>query len=55
MRRRTRRIFLKPPRIDVTGQAVASPTPYEDTKLKLDHIMKELAGTEITVTKKTSV
>ena len=43
------------PRIDVTGQAVASPTPSDETKLKLDHIMKEVAGTEITVTKKTTV
>src|SRR6476620_7898899 len=43
------------PRIDVNGQAVASPTPHDDTKLKLDHIMKEVAGTEITVTKKTNV
>jgi len=43
------------PRIDVTGEAVASPTPSDETKLKLDHIMKEVAGTEITVTKKATV
>ena len=43
------------PRIDVTGQALAWPTPSDETKLKLDHIMKEVAGTEITVTKKTTV
>jgi len=45
------------PPVEVTGQGLASPspTPYDDTKLKLDHIMKEVAGTEITVTKKATV
>src|ERR1041385_1447139 len=41
--------------LEVTGQPVASPTPSDETRLKLDHIMKELSGTEITVTKKATV
>ncbi len=43
-------------RVTVTGEAVPSPTPNrEDYKAKLDHIMKEVSGTEITVTKKATV
>ena len=42
-------------RIVVQGQAVPSPTPYDDWKAKLDHIMSEVSGTEITVTKKATV
>ena len=41
--------------LEITGQPVASPTPSDETRLKLDHIMKELSGTEITVTKKATV
>ena len=41
--------------IEVTGQPVPSPTPSDDTRPKLNHIMKEVAGTEITVTKKATV
>lgn len=41
--------------LQVTGQAIASPTPREDTRRKLQHIMKEVSGTEITVTKKATV
>jgi Fe(3+) dicitrate transport protein len=41
--------------VTVTGEAVPSPTPSEDWKAKLDHIMPEVSGTEITVTKKATV
>ena len=41
------------PTIEVHGQAVASPTPSQDDfRAKLDHIMREVEGTQITVTKK---
>jgi Fe(3+) dicitrate transport protein len=43
------------PRLEVTGQPLASPTPWDDRKAKLDHIMSEVSGTEITVTKKATV
>lgn len=43
------------PRLEVTGQPIASPTPPEDTRRKLNDIMKEVSGTEITVTKKATV
>ncbi|MEP6699128.1 MAG: TonB-dependent receptor, partial [Verrucomicrobiota bacterium] len=42
-------------RIIVTGQPVPSPTPHDDWKAKLDHIMSEVSGTQITVTKKATV
>ncbi len=43
-------------RIEVTGQAIPNPTPYENQwKAKLNHIMPEVSGTEITVTKKATV
>ena len=42
-------------RIIVTGQPIASPTPHDDWKAKLDHIMSEVSGTQITVTKKATV
>src|ERR1700686_1903587 len=41
--------------VTVTGEAVPSPTPSEDWKAKRDHIMPEVSGTEITVTKKATV
>lgn len=40
------------PPILVRGEAVPSPTPHDDWKAKLDHIMSEVSGTEITVTKR---
>jgi Fe(3+) dicitrate transport protein len=43
------------PRLEVTGQAVPTPTPQDDIRPKLNHIMKEVSGTEITVTKKATV
>jgi Fe(3+) dicitrate transport protein len=42
-------------RVIVTGQTLPSPTPNEDWKAKLDHIMPEVSGTQITVTKKATV
>jgi Fe(3+) dicitrate transport protein len=44
------------PRVVVTGENVPSPTPNpDDTRPKLEHIMKEVSGTQITVTKKATV
>src|ERR1700760_2326980 len=43
-------------RIVVEGQPVSSPTPSpDDTRPKLQHIMREVSGTQITVTKKATV
>jgi Fe(3+) dicitrate transport protein len=42
-------------RVTVVGGPVPSPTPYDDWKAKLDHIMSEVSGTQITVTKKATV
>ena len=36
----------------VTGEAVATPTPHDNFREMRQHIMPEVAGTEITVTKK---
>ena len=43
------------PQLIVRGEAVPSPTPHDDWKAKLDHIMSEVSATEITVTKKATV
>src|SRR6187431_317905 len=44
---------MEEPRIVVTGTAVPEPTPsHDDFRAKLDHIMREVDGTQITVTKK---
>lgn len=43
-------------RVIVTGQTLPTPTPNpDDTRPKLEHIMKEVSGTQITVTKKATV
>lgn len=43
-------------RVIVHGETVASPTPNpDDTRPKLEHIMREVSGTQITVTKKATV
>lgn len=43
-------------RVIVTGENVPSPTPNpDDTRPKLEHLMKEVSGTQITVTKKATV
>ncbi|HEX4630023.1 MAG TPA: TonB-dependent receptor [Chthoniobacterales bacterium] len=41
--------------INVTGEPVATPHPHDDTRPKLEHIMREVSGTQITVTKKATV
>jgi Fe(3+) dicitrate transport protein len=41
--------------IEVTGEPLATPHPHDDTRPKLDHIMREVSGTQITVTKKATV
>src|SRR5664279_848992 len=41
-------------RVVVTARPIDSPTP-DDTRPKLEHIMKEVSGTQITVTKKATV
>src|SRR3954470_18138793 len=41
--------------INVTGEPVATPHPHDDTRPKLEHIMREVDGTQITVTKKATV
>jgi Fe(3+) dicitrate transport protein len=44
---------INAPEITVTGTAIPSPTPSQDDhRAKLDHIMREVEGTQITVTKK---
>lgn len=43
------------PEITVTGEPLATPHPHDDTRPKLEHIMREVAGTQITVTKKATV
>ena len=43
------------PQIVVRGETIPQPTPHDDWKAKLDHIMSEVSGTEITVTKKATV
>ncbi|HKP92342.1 MAG TPA: TonB-dependent receptor plug domain-containing protein [Chthoniobacterales bacterium] len=40
------------PGITVTGEPLATPHPHDDTRPKLEHIMREVDGTQITVTKK---
>src|ERR1051325_1888006 len=42
-------------RITVTAEPVATPHPHDDTRPKLEHIMREVSETQITVTKKASV
>jgi Fe(3+) dicitrate transport protein len=41
--------------INVTGEPVATPHPHDDTRPKLEHIMREVTDTQITVTKKATV
>ena len=41
--------------ITVTGEPLATPHPHDDTRPKLEHIMREVSGTQITVTKKATV
>jgi Fe(3+) dicitrate transport protein len=41
--------------VEVTGEPVATPHPHDDTRPKLEHIMREVSETQITVTKKATV
>ncbi len=42
-------------RVTVTGEAVPTPTPYDNWREMRQHIMPEVSGTQITVTKKATV
>jgi Fe(3+) dicitrate transport protein len=42
-------------RIIVTAEPVATPHPHDDTRPKLEHIMREVSETQVTVTKKATV
>jgi Fe(3+) dicitrate transport protein len=42
-------------KIEVVGAPVATPHPHDDTRPKLEHIMREVSETQITVTKKATV
>ena len=42
-------------RIIVTAESVATPHPHDDTRPKLEHIMREVSETQVTVTKKATV
>src|SRR6516165_1967414 len=46
---------VQAPGVVVTGEAVATPTPHDNFREMRQHIMPEVAGTEITVTKKATV
>jgi Fe(3+) dicitrate transport protein len=42
-------------RITVTGEPVATPTPHDNFREMRQHIMPEVSGTEIIVTKKATI
>jgi Fe(3+) dicitrate transport protein len=42
-------------RVTVTGEAIPSPTPHDNWREMRQHIMPEVSGTQITVTKKATV
>jgi hypothetical protein len=46
---------VQAPGVVVTGEAIASPTPHDNFREMRQHLMPEVAGTEITVTKKATV
>jgi hypothetical protein len=41
--------------VTVTGEPIPTPTPYDNWREMRQHIMPEVSGTEITVTKKATV
>jgi hypothetical protein len=43
---------VQAPDVVVTGEAIATPTPHDNFREMRQHIMPEVAGTKITVTKK---
>ena len=42
-------------RVTVTGEAIPTPTPHDNWREMRQHIMPEVSGTQITVTKKATV
>jgi Fe(3+) dicitrate transport protein len=46
---------VEAPGVVVTGEAIATPTPHDNFHEMRQHIMPEVAGTKITVTKKATV
>jgi Fe(3+) dicitrate transport protein len=46
---------VQAPPVTVMGEAVATPTPYDNWHAMRQHIMPEVSGTKITVTKKATV
>jgi Fe(3+) dicitrate transport protein len=46
---------VQSPDVVVTGEAIATPTPHDNFREMRQHIMPEVAGTQITVTKKATV
>jgi hypothetical protein len=46
---------VEAPGVVVTGEAIATPTPHDNFREMRQHIMPEVAGTKITVTKKATI
>ena len=46
---------VQAPTVVVTGEAIATPTPHDNFREMRQHIMPEVSGTAITVTKKATV
>ena len=46
---------VQAPDVVVTGEAIATPTPHDNFREMRQHIMPEVSGTKITVTKKATV
>jgi hypothetical protein len=46
---------VQAPGVVVTGEAIATPTPHDNFREMRQHIMPEVVGTKITVTKKATV
>ena len=46
---------VQAPGVVVTGEAIATPTPHDNFREMRQHIMPEVAGTKITVTKKATI
>ncbi len=54
-RQNSRAQTVQAPPVTVTGEAVPTPTPHDNFHEMRQHIMPEVAGTKITVTKKATV
>ena len=46
---------VQAPDVVVTGEAIATPTPHDNFREMRQHIMPEVSGTKITVTKKATI